>query len=174
MMEAADGAILDKEGTSKNASGRIPVTSMNPTVQAGTASVADPHSLAGSGLRHELVDAQVEVLCSYLDKRSPEQLVAALDRLIDCCRASFREEEGLMERLGGQTDPAHRERHETVMDQLQRLRLTALDFDRGHLLGSLILIDRELIAHVADAARAQGNESPPALVSFPPQVEAHY
>ncbi len=148
------------------------MTTLNPPAQAR--SVADPHRLAGYGLRHELVDAQVQLLCSYLDKRSPEQMVAALDRLIDCCRASFREEEGLMERLGGQIDPAHRERHETVMDQLQRLRLTALDSDRSRLLASLILIDRELIAHVADAARAQANESSPALVSFPPQVAADY
>ena len=49
-------------------------------------------------------------------------------------------------------DPAHRERHQTVMHQLSELRLGALDTDRGRLLASLILIDRELIAHIADAA----------------------
>ncbi len=150
------------------------MTTMNRSAPPGTDYSVGRHCLAGHGLRHELVDAQVQVLSSYLDKSSPEQLVAALDRLIFCCRASFREEEGLMARLGGQTDPAHRERHETVMTQLQQLRLTALNSDRGRLLASLILIDRELIAHVADAARAQGNESTSALLSFPPQVEAHH
>ena len=53
---------------------------------------------------------------------------------------------------GPQMDPAHRERHQTVMHQLSELRLGALDTDRGRLLASLILIDRELIAHIADAA----------------------
>ena len=112
-----------------------------------------PPSLApGGDLRHDLVDAQVQVLSIYLDKRPPEHLVTALDRLIECCRASFREEEALMSRLGGQIDPAHRDRHQTVMRQLSDLRLGALDSDRGRLLASLILIDRELIAHIADAA----------------------
>ncbi len=150
------------------------MTTTNRSTPTGRDLSVGTQSLAGRGLRHELVDAQVQVLSSYLDKSSPEQLGAALDRLIFCCRASFREEEGLMARLGGQTDPAHRERHETVMTQLQQLRLTALESDRGRVLASLILIDRELIAHVADAARAQGNESTSALVSFPPQVEAQH
>lgn len=134
------------------------MTTLNIPEQGGAAaSVASP-ALEGGGLRHELVDAQVQVLCSYLDKRSPQQLEAALDRLIACCQASFREEEGLMIRLGGQIDAMHRERHEAVMTQLQQLRLTVQESDRGRLLAKLILIDRELIAHVADAAQVQSGD----------------
>ncbi len=43
------------------------------------------------GLRHELVDAQVETLRMYLEKQPPERFIVALDRLIDCTRASFRQ-----------------------------------------------------------------------------------
>lgn len=132
------------------------MTTFNTPAIGASASGTASQDLEGYGLRHELVDAQVQVLCSYLEKRSPQQLVAALDRLMNCCRASFREEESLMTRLGGQMDPVHRERHETVMKQLAEMRLTAMDSDRGRLLAKLILIDRELIAHVADAAQVQG------------------
>jgi hypothetical protein len=49
-----------------------------------------PHQDAqGEELRHDLVDAQVQVLSIYLDKRPPEHLVTALDRL----------EQGLSKRL---------------------------------------------------------------------------
>jgi len=109
-------------------------------------------------LRHELVDAQVQVLNMYLDKRSAEDMVAALDRLIQCSRASFAAEEALMVRLRGQADPAHRDRHTAVLDRLDELRLTLLDTDRGRLLANLILIDRELIAHVADARKTEASE----------------
>jgi hemerythrin len=126
------------------------VTTMNIPTAPPTSS--RPQDVQAEGLRHDLVDAQVQVLSIYLDKRPPEHLVTALDRLIKCCRASFREEEALMARLGGQIDPAHRERHQTVMHQLSELRLGALVTDRGRLLASLILIDRELIAHIAEAA----------------------
>lgn len=128
------------------------MTTLNIPAVPPTAS--RPHDAQAEGLRHDLVDAQVQVLSIYLDKRPPEHLVTALDRLIDCCRASFHEEEALMARLGGQIDPAHRERHQTVMRQLGELRLEALVTDRGRLLASLILIDRELIAHIAEAALA--------------------
>jgi hemerythrin len=94
----------------------------------------------------------VQVLSIYLDKRPPNTSSPHSIALIECCRASFREEEALMTRLGGQIDPAHRERHQTVMRQLSDLRLGAPGSDRGRLLASLILIDRELIAHIADAA----------------------
>ena len=85
------------------------------TLNIATAPTASrPHDAQADDLRHDLVDAQVQVLSIYLDRRPPEHLVTALDRLIDCCRASFREEEALMARLGGQIDPAHRERHQIV------------------------------------------------------------
>lgn len=121
-----------------------------------------PRPAAGrerDSLRHELVDAQVQVLNMYLDKRSPDEMVAALDRLIQCCRASFEAEEALMVRLRGQAEPTHRERHQAVLERLGQLRLTVLDADRGRLLANLILIDRELIAHVADARKVEASES---------------
>jgi hypothetical protein len=95
------------------------VTTMNIPTAPPTSS--RPQDVQAEGLRHDLVDAQVQVLSIYLDKRPPEHLVTALDRLIECCRASFREEEALMARLGGQIDRAHRERHQTVMHQPQRV-----------------------------------------------------
>ena len=149
------------------------MTTLNMPEQGAPASCGATQDLEGCGLRHELVDAQVQVLCSYLEKRPPAQLVVALDRLINCCRASFREEEELMTRLGGQIDPAHRERHEDLMSQLQQLRMVAMDSDRGRLLAKLILIDRELIAHVADAARAQGGDEG-RVTSILPQGEARF
>ena len=152
------------------------MTTMNmPTdfISTSTGCSKDPDPM-GNGVRHELVDAQVQVLSMYLDKRSPTQLVAGLDRLMQCCRASFREEEALMARLGGQLDPVHRERHGTVMSQLEALRLSALDTDRGRLLASLIQIDRELIAHVADAAQANLSEIELDQIAHPPPNESRY
>lgn len=150
------------------------MTTLNPPSPVGSLAAGLSQGLDGDGLRHELVDAQVQLLSSYLDKRSPEQLLGALVRLVDCCRASFREEEALMIRLCGQMDGVHRARHEAVMKQLEELRLTALNSDRGRLLGSLILIDRELIAHVADAARGRSGTYEPAPSNAAQQVEAHH
>jgi hemerythrin len=107
-----------------------------------------------SEIRHELVNAQVEVLRMYIEKQSCERLVEALDRLVECTRASFRNEEALMEFLTGQTDPLHCEMHERVLAQLGSLRACAKDFDRGSLLARLIMVDRELISHISTALQA--------------------
>jgi len=104
-------------------------------------------------MRRRLVDAQVEVLRMYLEKRSTEQLLEALERLIDCTRTSFREEEALMDCLALTPDPAHREMHSRVLAQLVVLRSSAADFDRGRLLAHLILIDRQLTSHISDAVQ---------------------
>lgn len=104
-------------------------------------------------MRRRLVDAQVEVLRMYLEKRSTEQLLEALDRLIDCTHASFREEEALMDSLEFTPDPAHREMHSRVLTQLVVLRSSATDFDRGRLLAHLILVDRQLTSHISDAVQ---------------------
>lgn len=104
-------------------------------------------------MRRRLVDAQVEVLRIYLEKRSTEQLLEALERLIDCTRTSFREEEALMDCLAFTPDPAHREMHSRVLAQLVVLRSSAADFDRGRLLAHLILIDRQLTSHISDAVQ---------------------
>lgn len=105
-------------------------------------------------IRHELVDAQVEVLRMYLEKRSSELFLEALDRLIECTCASFREEEELMACLTGAPDPVHREMHDAVLAQLELLRRCVLDADRGRLLGQLILVDRQLTSHISDALQA--------------------
>ena len=105
-------------------------------------------------LRHELVNAQVEVLRMYMEKQSRERLVEALDRLIECAEASFQSEEALMECLTGHPDPLHCEAHRGVMTQLAALRACALDFDRGRLLAQLILVDRELTSHISDVGEA--------------------
>ena len=105
-------------------------------------------------VRHELVDAQVEVLRMYLEKKSRERLVEALDRLIECTRASFREEEALMECLTSTPDPVHREKHNGVLTQMALLRDYAMDWDRGHLLAQLIIVDRQLTSHLSDAVES--------------------
>jgi hemerythrin len=107
-----------------------------------------------SEIRHELVNAQVEVLRMYIEKQSRERLVEALDRLVECTKASFRNEEALMEFLTGQTDPRHCEMHERVLVQLATLRASAKDFDRGSLLARLIMVDRELTSHISAALQA--------------------
>ena len=104
-------------------------------------------------MRRRLVDAQVEVLRMYLEKRSTAQLLEALERLIDCTRSSFREEEALMDCQAFTPDPAHREMHNRVLTQLIVLRSSAADFDRGRLLAHLIQIDRQLTSHISDAAQ---------------------
>jgi hemerythrin len=109
---------------------------------------------AAARIRHELVDAQVEVLRMYIEKQSREHLVEALDRLIECTEASFRTEEALMECLTGRRDPPHCATHHEVLAQLASLRTSALDFDRGRLLAHLILVDRELTSHIAEAMAA--------------------
>lgn len=103
-------------------------------------------------MRHELVDAQVEVLRMYMEKQSKERLLEALERLIDCTRASFRIEEELMERLAGDSDPRHRAMHREVLEQLTSLRQYLKDLDRGSLLAQLIFVDRQLTAHLSAAA----------------------
>ena len=104
--------------------------------------------------RHELVDAQVEVLRMYLEKKSTERLVEALDRLIECTRASFREEEALMECFSSTPDPRHREMHNGVLAQMALLRDYAIEADRGRLLAQLIHVDRQLTSHLSDAVQA--------------------
>lgn len=111
-------------------------------------------------MRTRLVDAQVEVLRIYLEKRSNDRLIEALDRLIECTYASFREEEALMNCFAPVPDPVHREMHAMVLAQLEMLRNSAMDFDRGRLLAQLILIDRQLTSHISDAAPIPDSQQP--------------
>lgn len=134
---------------------------MKRTLDSAPTNTADLSSARGApaghrlfNIRHELVDAQVDVLRMYLEKRSSEHFLEALDRLIDCTCASFAEEEELMECLTGAPDPGHREMHQAVLAQLEMLRRCVLDSDRGHLLGQLILVDRQLTSHISDALQA--------------------
>lgn len=122
-------------------------------------SKAFPESTGGfegtsvEAMRSRLVDAQVEVLRMYLEKRSTEQLLAALERLIDATQSSFREEEARMDCRALAPDPVHREMHSRVLGQLVVLRSSAADFDRGRLLAHLILIDRQLTSHISDTVQ---------------------
>lgn len=104
--------------------------------------------------RHDLVEAQVDVLRMYLEKKSSEQLLEALNRLIDCTRVSFREEEDLMEYLSMALDPAHRDMHNAVLAQLELLRRSVTWSDRGRLLAQLILVDRQLSSHLSEVVHA--------------------
>ena len=90
----------------------------------------------------------------YLEKKSSERLLEALDRLIACTRDSFREEEALMEYFTSAPDTVHRDMHNAVLAQLGLLRRCAMESDRGRLLAQLILVDRQLISHISDAAQA--------------------
>jgi len=89
-----------------------------------------------------------------MEKKSKERLVEALDRLIECTRASFREEEALMECLTAIPDPEHREKHNAVLAQMVRLRDYAIEADRGRLLAQLIHVDRQLTSHLSNAVQA--------------------
>ena len=109
-------------------------------------------------IRHELVDAQVEVLRMYLEKKSGAALLEALDRLIECAQVSFREEEALMEFLASTADPRHRDMHHQVLEQMASLRRDVMDFDRGRLLAQLILVDRQLISHISNAVGVQARQ----------------
>lgn len=124
----------------------------NSTALSSARVASTGHSMFS--IRHELVDAQVDVLRMYLEKRSSEHFLEALDRLIDCTCASFAEEEKLMECLTGAPDPDHREMHQNVLAQLEMLRRCVLDSDRGRLLGQLILVDRQLTSHISDTLQA--------------------
>ena len=131
------------------------VVGVAPAEYVGFAFTAD--RLSGkpvSEIRHELVNAQVEVLRMYIEKQSREQLVEALDRLVECTKASFRNEEALMEFLTGHTDSLHCETHDRVLALLASLRACAMDFDRGSLLARLIMVDRELTSHISKAVQA--------------------
>lgn len=103
-------------------------------------------------MRHELVDAQVEVLRMYMEKKSSDRFLEALDRLIECTRASFTEEESLMESFTSTPDTSHRDMHNGVLAQLGLLRRCVMESDRVRLLAQLILVDRQLISHISDAA----------------------
>ena len=86
----------------------------------------------------------------YLEKQSRERLLEALDRLIECTRTSFREEEALMALFSSTPDPMHRDQHNEVLSQMNLLRRDVLDFDRGRLLAQLIVVDRQLTSHLLD------------------------
>lgn len=130
------------------------------TVKSTTLASNSPLSSGKNVLsgRHELVEAQVEVLRMYLEKKSRERLVEALDKLIECTRASFREEEALMECLSSMPDPAHRTRHNEILAQMVLLRDYAIESDRGRLLAQLIHVDRQLTTHLSDALEAPERE----------------
>lgn len=117
--------------------------------------------------RHELVGAQVEVLRMYLEKQSRERMLGALERLIECTRLSFMEEEAFMEFFSGKSDPQHREMHREVLTQLDLLRRDVLDFDRGRLLAQLILVDRQLTSHLSEVVGVLESET------FPPVGAEH-
>lgn len=107
-------------------------------------------------MRHELVDAQVEVLRMYMEKQSADRLLAAVDRLVACTRASFLEEEAQMESLvsaGG-----HRDLHSRVLAQMELLRQHVIDADRGRLLAQLIVVDRQLTSHISEAVAAPDHQ----------------
>ena len=135
--------------TSNNARDPAPLKSATFTSTRSVSADGNPFNL-----RHELVDAQVEVLRMYLEKKSKEHFLDALDRLIECTHASFRQEEQLMACLSSIPDPAHREMHNVVLAQLELLRACALDADRGRLLAQLILVDRQLTSHISDTVQA--------------------
>ncbi len=59
-----------------------------------------------------------------------------------------------MECLTSIADPRHRARHDAVIAQLESLRTSARDLDRGRLLAQLIVVDRELTSHLSGAVRA--------------------
>lgn len=121
--------------------------------QPGFHAPASPE-MSGQGLKHELVDAQVEALRMYLEKRPAESFAAALDRLIACAGASFRAEEEFMSCLAPNVDPAHRKQHDAVIAQLESLRARAHELDRGRMLALLIVVDRQLTSHIAGADQA--------------------
>lgn len=89
----------------------------------------------------------------YMEKKSSERLLQALDRLIECTRVSFREEEKLMESFTSTPDNVHRDMHNAVLAQLGLLRRSVMESDRGRLLAQLILVDRQLTSHISDAVR---------------------
>lgn len=131
------------------------------------------------GLRHRLVDAQVETLRMYLEKQPPDRFVGALERLIECTRASFSQEEELILRMAAMPDSKHRARHETVMLQLESLRQGVLDLelDRGRILACLIIVDRELTSHISDVVvpPARGHKRQgPSLASETAEALTHH
>lgn len=135
-----------KVSASSSAVDGMPVKSMAVLSPAGEFSVRTVFNM-----RHELVEAQVEVLRMYVEKKPGEALLGALDRLIECTRASFSEEEALMELLASTPDPKHRDMHHELLAQMELLRRDVeMEFDRGRLLAQLILVDRQLTAHISD------------------------
>ena len=99
------------------------------------------------------------MLRMYLEKQSRERMLGALERLIECTRLSFMEEEAFMEFFSGKSDPQHREMHREVLTQLDLLRRDVLDFDRGRLLAQLILVDRQLTSHLSEVVGVLESET---------------
>jgi hemerythrin len=108
----------------------------------------------------------------YIEKQSRERLVEALERLVECTRASFRSEEALMEFLTGHADPLHCETHDRVLAQLASLRTCAMDFDRGSLLARLIMVDRELSSHISEAVQGPDRQQQKAQADCEPSLDA--
>jgi hemerythrin len=96
------------------------------------------------------VDAQVEVLRMYLEKKPREDLLRALDRLIERSRLTFSEEEALMQGYAPNPDPRHADLHHEVLAQMVLLREYAMDFDRTRVLAQLIVVDRKLTSHLLE------------------------
>jgi hemerythrin len=149
-------------------------TSVDPGLRKYFGIAFNPSQFCGKAaneIRHELVNAQVEVLRIYLAKQSRERLVEALDKLVECTEASFRSEEALMECLTGRPDPLHCEAHRRVLAELASLRASAMDSDRGRLLAHLILVDRELTSHIWDEPEAPDSQPQQNLANGEPSLQ---
>jgi hemerythrin len=90
----------------------------------------------------------------YMEKKAANQFLAAVDRLIECTKTSFSEEEALMELLASSLKQEHRDAHNTVLAGLMLLRRCVTDSDRSRLLAQLIVVDRQLTSHLSDAYQA--------------------
>lgn len=98
----------------------------------------------------KIVDAIGKVLKMHYESSPKEQLILALDEMIECTRSSFMEAETLKLQLGDSPSGAHPDAHATILLQMEFVRQQVALSNTGRLLPSLMVIDHWLTTHISE------------------------
>lgn len=98
----------------------------------------------------KLVEALRGVLRMHYDNDPREQMLAAMDRLIECTRLSFQQATDLKAHLGTAPNAASLAEQDYILDQMSSVREQVECSDHSHLLAHLAFVDYWLTTHISD------------------------
>lgn len=96
----------------------------------------------------KIFEAIDRVRDQYREGSADEQLARAVDQLIECTRAYFREQETAQLQAGRSEGGVHLEAHRRILEYLVTLRRNMADFERVHFLPQLRFVDYWLTTHI--------------------------